>query len=403
VRRDDAELIASAVDGFIAREDLAGAAEASALLSRVLGNRGDAAGSRAAGERAVELARRVPPSAATARAVVQYASHAIVQQRDSATALRLAREALAVAEEIGDASVTARALNTIGLARVHEGDEEGIHDLERSVEVSLASSAAGMAGSALNNLASALAMVGRLSEGLTRIQEAQAIHERHGSAAALIWNEASQIEYRDALGDLEGVLGRAATFLADPDADDRYTTPSILGARARALLARGQVREAVADAERALALLRARGHDAQMSGGVLTVAARCLRAAGHCEEADALLAEALDWSRLASEDAIYDLPLHLVELGRGDEYLELTEGVSGYLWQRAGGALVAGDFAAAAELYGRIGAAFAEAWAGLLAAEHGDVSRRDVALAYFEEQHATPYVVRCRALLQASA
>jgi class 3 adenylate cyclase/tetratricopeptide (TPR) repeat protein len=403
VKSDDPELIASAIEGFLALEDLAGATEASALLARVLSNRGDAAGAQVAGERAVELARRIPPSSATAQAMAQQASFAIIQQRDSAAALRLAREALAIAEEIGDAAAAARALNTIGLARVGEGDEEGIHDLERSVEISLGASASGVAGSALNNLASVLATVGRLSEGFARIQEARAIYERHGSAASLLWNDSGQVEYLDAFGDLDGVLAGTSTFLSQPDAEDRYTAPSILGARARALLARGEVVSALADAERAVALLRARGHDAQMSGGVLGVAARCVRAAGRGEEADALLAEALEWSRLASEDAIYDLPLHLVELGRGDEYLALTEDVPGYLWQHAGRAAVAGDLGAAAELYGRIGAAFVEAWAGLLAAERGDASRRDSALAYFEEQRAMPYVQRCRALMQASA
>ena len=57
----------------------------------------------------------------------------------------------------------------------------------------------------------------------------------------------------------------------------------------------------------------------------------------------------------------------------------------------------------ASEIYGQIGARFPEAWAALLAAERGDTSRLDAALAYFEEQRATPYVQRCRALLQASA
>ncbi|HZC74512.1 MAG TPA: AAA family ATPase, partial [Gaiellaceae bacterium] len=403
VQQNDPELIESAVDGFLARGDLSGAAEASSLLSRVLGNRGDAAGARAAGERAVELARRVPPSSATARAISGYASNAIVQQRDAAKALQLAREALAVAEEVGDPAVAARALNTIGLARVHEGDEEGIRDLERSVEISLAANASGEAGTALNNLAAVLAQVGRLSEGRARINEARAIHVRHGSSASLLWNDASQIEYLDALGDLGGVIASAGDFLSQPGADDRYTTPSILAARARALLARGQVSAALADAELAVALLHARGHDAQMSGGVLTAAARCTRAAGRRAEADALLAEALEWSRLATEDAIYDLPLHLVELGRVEEYLVLTEGVPGYLWQRAGKAAATGDLGAAAELYGRIGARFVEAWAGLLAAEGGDSSRLEPALAYFEEQRAGPYVERCHALMPASA
>ena len=62
-----------------------------------------------------------------------------------------------------------------------------------------------------------------------------------------------------------------------------------------------------------------------------------------------------------------------------------------------------GDLVGASTIYGRIGARFCEAWAGLLAAERGDTSRLDAALAYFEEQRATPYVQRCRALLQASA
>ena len=308
-----------------------------------------------------------------------------------------------MAEQIGDVSVAARALNTIGLARVHEGDEDGIRDLERSVEVSLGSNAAGVAGSALNNLAAALSTVGRLSEGLARLNEARAVYERHGSAASLMWNDAGQVEYLDALGDLDGVLEGATAFLSQPDADERYTTPSLLAARARALLARGEIDSALADAEHAVALLRARGHDAQMSGAVLAAATRCQRAAANDADADALLTECLEWSSLASEDAIYELPLHLVELERGDAYLALTENQRGFLWLQAGRAAVVGDLVTAAEIYGRIGAAFVEAWACLLAAERGDTARLDSALGYFEKQRATPYAERCRALLQASA
>jgi hypothetical protein len=140
-----------------------------------------------------------------------------------------------------------------------------------------------------------------------------------------------------------------------------------------------------------------------MSGGVLAAATRCVRAAGHDADADALLTECLEWSSLASEDTIYELPLHLLELGRVDAWTEVTEGQQGYRWLEAGRAVASGDLARASKLYGEIGARFVEAWAGLLAAEHGDASRLDAALTYFEEQRATPYVERCRALLQASA
>jgi len=75
----------------------------------------------------------------------------------------------------------------------------------------------------------------------------------------------------------------------------------------------------------------------------------------------------------------------------------------GHLWDEAHRAAVTGELTRASEIYGTIGARFAEAWAALLAAEAGNTSRLDAALAYFEEQQATPYAQRCRALLQASA
>jgi hypothetical protein len=81
----------------------------------------------------------------------------------------------------------------------------------------------------------------------------------------------------------------------------------------------------------------------------------------------------------------------------------MTEGSSGHRWREAGRTAAAGNLAGASTMYGQIGARFAEAWAALLAAERGDTSRLEAALAYFEEQQATPYAQRCRALLQASA
>jgi hypothetical protein len=146
--------------------------------------------------------------------------------------------------------------------------------------------------------------------------------------------------------------------------------------------------------------MRETGPDAQLAPYLLTAATLTLRAAGRESDAESLLAELKTQSYF---EEIYEVPLHVVELGRGDEYLALTDGSPGHRWQEAGRAAAAGELARASELYGAIGARFAEAWAGLLAAERGDASRLDAALAYFEEQRATPYVQRCRALLQASA
>jgi hypothetical protein len=93
----------------------------------------------------------------------------------------------------------------------------------------------------------------------------------------------------------------------------------------------------------------------------------------------------------------------LVELDRADEYLRQSENLVGHLWLAAGRASASGDLVGGSEIYGRIGARFPEAWAALLAAERGDTSRLEAALAYFEDQQATPYIERCRSLMQASA
>jgi len=103
------------------------------------------------------------------------------------------------------------------------------------------------------------------------------------------------------------------------------------------------------------------------------------------------------------DEDIYALPLDLAELGRGEEYLAVMAKLPGHAWLDAALAAASGDLVRASDIYGRIGGRFPEAWAGLLAAERGDTSRLEGALAYFEEQRATPYVQRCRALLQASA
>jgi hypothetical protein len=121
------------------------------------------------------------------------------------------------------------------------------------------------------------------------------------------------------------------------------------------------------------------------------------------DEAEALLGETLSLLGKIADLGTWDLPLHMVELDRAGEYLRRSESLADNVWVAAGRASASGDLVHGSEIYGRIGARFPEAWAALLAAERDDTSRLDAALAYFEEQRATPFVQRCRALLQASA
>jgi tetratricopeptide (TPR) repeat protein len=314
--------------------------------------------------------------------------------------MELATEALALAEELGDDLTAAICFNSIGMARVRTGDLGGIDDIERAVERAERSGSIFHHHSALNNLANMLFGVGRLDEGSVRIREARALCEHYGFASALRWNDAELAYDATFHGDLQAALAATDEFLAHDWSELGYQLRPILATRAFLLISLGRAGEALADAEQALAGVRESGADAQVAPFVLTVAAQCFRVAGREAEADSLLVEAM---AAGPDPDFYYLVLHLVELGRCEEYLALVDGQPGMPWLDAGRAAASGDLVRASEIYGSFGARLAEAWAALLAAERGDTSRLDAALAYFEEQQATPYVERCRALMQASA
>jgi class 3 adenylate cyclase/tetratricopeptide (TPR) repeat protein len=395
-----AELLDEAVEGFLAQGDRARAAEASELRSRELVHRGDLSGSAGESRRAMELARSVPLSTPTARAIAGHARHLLIIEGASAEAIEEAQEVLAFAIESVDDQLTLHALNTIGLGRVALGDASGIEDLEQAVERAERAGIVLAWTNALNNLANSLWIVGRLEDASARLHEMQAVCERYGRTGALTWLLGEWVYEREFYGDLDGVLEAAARFLSLPRAAESYQTRPVLATRACAYLARGQIDEAVADAERALASFREGGQDAQIAAHILTTAARCLGTAGRRDEASALLTEALS---ARFDELFYDLPLELAELGRGEEFLAAVDGRQGFFWLEAGRAGATGDLVRASEVYGSVGARMPEARAALLAAERGDSSRLDTALAYFEEQRATPYISRCRASLQASA
>jgi class 3 adenylate cyclase/tetratricopeptide (TPR) repeat protein len=393
-------LLEDAIESFLALGDATHAAEACSVLAREYFFRRDLTRQREVSARAFELARSVPPSSASVRAIAGRARWLDIIEGNQAEAIELAREALIFADSVNDDQLAVHALTTLGMARVHAGDAGGITDLEHAVVRAEGAGAVFDRTTGLNNLANCLWDLGRIEEGTARIAEVREICERYGVTAGILWNDGEQVYVHDLTGDLDGALAAATHFLSLPEAASNYQTRPVLATRARAYLARGQVDEAMSDAGAAVASLREGGPDAQTAQWTLLAASRAYRAAGRADEADALLDEALVHPYLPT---IWDLPLHLVELGRGEEYLALTDGVPGLLWQAAGRAAASGDLAGAAVIYGQMGARFCEAWAALLAAERGDASRLEAALAYFEEQRATPYVQRCRALLQASA
>jgi class 3 adenylate cyclase/tetratricopeptide (TPR) repeat protein len=390
----------AAVEAFLARGKAGHAADALALLGNDHFHRGDIVATRAARDRALDLARQDPTSAAAGRAMAAVGRTRYLLERDLQGSLELSREALALARKTKDERAEAIALNTIGLARVESGDVGGVADLEESVELAAKSGSLFHLVTGLNNLGNVFWEVGRLAEGSARIREARTLAERYGLVSLLRWNDAELVYDAYNRGEVTNVVSAATRVFDEGLGSATYQEGPVRASRAWALLIQGRTTEALADAEEALAGVRRTGGDAQVGPFILTVAARCLRATGRTAEADSVLEEVLTGRQ---DDVAFDLPLELVELGRGAEYLAASEGRTGYAWLEAGRAAASGELTHASELYGSIGAKFPEAWAALLAAERGNTSRLDPALAYFEEQHATPYIQRCRALMQASA
>src|SRR4051794_27423093 len=98
--QDTAELVEPAIEGFLAQGEPGRAAEAAVLLGTAYFYLGDMEGVRAARDRALELAREAPPSASTANALASVSRSYTVIDRNLDEGLALAREALALAEEV---------------------------------------------------------------------------------------------------------------------------------------------------------------------------------------------------------------------------------------------------------------------------------------------------------------
>ena len=112
--------------------DLAAAAEI--VLADVSWHEGDLDRSAMHQRQAAELVAGTPTSKAKAF-VVANLSRFLMLAGESAEAIRVGREALAMAEQLNLDDLRAHTLNNIGSARIRLGDLDGIGDLEESIAI----------------------------------------------------------------------------------------------------------------------------------------------------------------------------------------------------------------------------------------------------------------------------
>jgi hypothetical protein len=363
-------------------------------------------------EEAFALVADAPPSETKAQVRVGLANRLWISGRED-EGLELGLEGLAEAEALGADEVAANALRGIGTIRAARGDESGLADLERSVELGQKLSDPLIVHLGLNNLANMHWHFGRLDEGAGKIKLDREIQERFGltpESGTMRWIQGEEVLLFELSGAWRQCLAAAHEYLAAIGDERYYLIGPVLLVSSSVRLAQGDLPGALADSQRGIEFAREVG-DPQQLHTALHHRARPLLLEGRRREADELLNELLVLGPQLNEWWFRDLPWLMLDLDRGAEYLELARAAPETLWLEAGAAVAERDFAAAAAIYERAGAKGAEAVARLHAAEDGAAAGRraeaDAELAkaqpFFEAEGAKPYLRRCEVLLAAAS
>ena len=214
-RAEAAEVLSEAIDTHRRAGDLLGEAVVLRSRARLLSCIGRFPEAREDVVEAVKLLERVPPGPELASARESYAAYR--GEEDLADAVRLARNAAAVAEQVGDLEVMASTIGTLGFMRMRLGDEGGAADLQRNLELSIEHRFTIDAGSTFIALAAALGRFARWRE-VAKIADAGIEYSReHGLDAWVRCLIAARGLADLELGNWDAATETANELLANPD------------------------------------------------------------------------------------------------------------------------------------------------------------------------------------------
>jgi class 3 adenylate cyclase/tetratricopeptide (TPR) repeat protein len=319
--------------------------------------------------------------------VVRAGFHMVAGEYEQA--IRLARDALARLKETDRPDLRARAFDVIGCSRVARGDEHGIDDQRRAIEIAREGRALWEFHHAINNLAYSKAVMGRLYEHDELLADwRRAFDEVGGLAYNREWLTALEVETDYNAGRWDAALDKIDQFLVGP-AGEHYLEPTLRELRTRIFLARNRLSEARADIDRAVAAAADIGRTPIMAS-VLCARALVLIAQG-CK------AEAVhDFDQLVSfggsiADAHSELPSFAwvaVDLGRERDAEQILNEAPAWVWKQVARAILDRDATTAVGLLAETGHRPAEAYARLRAG--GAYIQR--ALEFFYSVGATRYI-----------
>ncbi|HEY6396772.1 MAG TPA: hypothetical protein VIX82_04890, partial [Solirubrobacteraceae bacterium] len=390
------------------------AAEAEVLLVELTWQRGDRDRASEHLGRARDQVEERAPSRSKAY-VLSSVSRFLALAVENAEAIRVGREALAMAEELGLDEVRAHALNNIGSARVHSDDAGGLQDLEQSAAIAVAAHFPGEICRARGNLAAVLWERGQLERAFQLWDEAAETASRFGQVWFDRWFRGLLARHLFALGRWDEALAAAEAFLVEVEAGSpHYHAAENYAMRAQIRLGRGVLPGALADAERALDLARL-AKDPQILYSAVTTSAHVLRESGSLERAAVLADEFLAELQAGRRGgfaitSVHRLSWTLSALGRGQELRDSLRNVDNP-WARAAVAFAAGDLRQAADICAAMGAVTEEArvrlWLAEALVEQNLRAEAEVhlqpALAFYRSVGATRYIAEGETLLAASA
>jgi tetratricopeptide (TPR) repeat protein len=230
------------------------AAEAELSLSRIWWHRGQKDKASAHEARAEELVGGA--SSATACRVLAYIARTRTIAGEASAGLRLATQALAMADALQIEELRAHALATVGLAKGYLGEPSGADDEIQALEIAMAANSP-FAGSIANNVAVHAIFAFDLQRAAALFDEGLQIAERYGDAPGARWLRGQQAGFGVFFERWDDVSRLMDEFIAECEAGSpHYTEATVRRERARIREARGDRAGALADFERAVSLAR---------------------------------------------------------------------------------------------------------------------------------------------------
>ena len=334
------ELFAAARDALLEQGDRERAAEAETYRAFAMWNSGMAEEPDVleAARSAAVLVDDTPTSPVKAYVVANFARYLSLVGRPE-DAMPVARDALAMADELGLGEIRANALNTLGMARVAIGDVDGLDELEESFRLARRHGSPVEISRTANNLGVMSLFAGRTARGA---QVLRARSERDRSIGLPTWMGDAQVASLDFV---QGEWDRALCGL-DANIEGGYPTAEWIQSRsirAEIRLSRDDVAGFESEFE---VVVEAMSKPAEIgdAGGAL-IAARLALAADRRADAEALVDWTLAsaWSRPYAAWTALELALTLDDLGRSmDPILEAERMCPRLPWVQAAAAVARG-------------------------------------------------------------